>query len=314
MKKINSCWIVTEAGLTGTLNQCLGVTDHLHVTPVIKQIGLRQPWKSLSPWLGLESACTFTGDELAPPWPDLVIAAGRKAVSAARYIKKKSGGKTFTVFLQDPRIHPHAFDLVAVPAHDDLRGDNVIVTPATPNRITQQALTRARQEFSALKNITAPRVAVLIGGSSRTHELTPAVTQDLANQLKKLSDDGYGLMITASRRTDDACRKILRDSMAGTEAYLWDGTGANPYTGFLAWADYIIATGDSASMLSDAASTGKPVYMVPLPGGSPRFDRLYDALQQRGILRVFEGTLVPYAYTALSDAAMVAEEIKKRMG
>ena len=101
--------------------------------------------------------------------------------------------------------------------------------------------------------------------------------------------------------------------MANTNAYLWNGEGENPYYGFLAWADYIIVTADSASMISEAATTGKPVYMVDLAGGSARFDKLHAALLRNGIIRTFAGTLQDYSYTPLDDATMVAEEIRMRL-
>ena len=311
---MTSCWIITEERLTGTENQCLGIAEALGVKPVIKHIRLRQPWKTLSPWLGFECACTFTGDELAAPWPDLVIAAGRKAVAAARYIKKKNP-RTFAVFLQDPRISPRHFDLVAVPEHDRLRGDNVIVTQAAPNRITPALLAEARQKFSALlEPLPAPRVAVLIGGNSKRHKMTPPVTERLATQFHSLAGQGFGLMVTTSRRTGGENRKIFETRFRGHDGiYLWDGTGDNPYHGFLAWADYIIVTADSTSMISEAATTGKPVYMAALKGGSARFDRLHNNLLNKGIIRNFKGKLEPYSYTPLNDAAMVAEEIQKRM-
>lgn len=307
-----SCWIVTEEGLTGTENQCCGVAEALGLSPVIKRIGLRQPWKTLSPWLGFECARTFTGTPLVPPWPDLVIAAGRKAPAAINYIKKQNR-ETFMVFLQNPRISPHHFDLVAAPAHDGLRGDNVIATQATPNMITPALLAEAKVKFAPLlEPLPAPRVAVLIGGNSKTHRMTSEIASRLAGQLKALADNGHGLMITASRRTPPECRNILQGSL-GEDGLFWNGTSSNPYHGFLAWADYIIVTEDSASMISEAATTGKPVYTVPLEGGSARFGRLHNTLLHGGTIRKFEGKLEPYDYTPLNDAAMVAGEIRKRM-
>ena len=308
------CWVITEDGLTGTENQCLGVADALGITPIVKRINLRQPWKTLSPWLGFECACAFTGDELAAPWPDLVIAAGRKAVAAARTIKKQNP-RTFVVFLQNPRISSRHFDLVAAPAHDRLRGENVIVTHAAPNRITPARLSDARQKFSALlEPLPVPRVAVLIGGSSKTHKMTPPVAERLATQLYTLAGQEFGLMVTTSRRTGEENRKILLARLGRQpNIHIWDGHGENPYHGFLAWADYIIVTADSASMLSEAATTGKPVYMAALEGGSARFDRLHNNLLDKGVIRNFKGKLEPYGYTPLNDAAMVAEEIHKRM-
>jgi mitochondrial fission protein ELM1 len=93
-KTLNS-WIVTE-GMIGTENQCLGVAEALGITPTVHRITLRQPWKTLSPYIGCEKANTFI-PPFEGPWPDLLIASGRKSIAASRYIKRMSEGKTFTV-------------------------------------------------------------------------------------------------------------------------------------------------------------------------------------------------------------------------
>ncbi len=300
-----TCWVVTE-GIAGTENQCIGIAEALGVDPLVRRVRLRWPWSLLSPYLGLEQAWTFS-PALEPPWPDLLIASGRKSVAAARYIKNKSGGKTYTAQIQDPRIRPDCFDLVAVPEHDRLRGANVMVTKATPNRISAERLAKAREQFDLFSSVKSPRVAVLIGGSSKAYRMGENLMRRLAGQLADLD---AGLMITASRRTGEANRKILEQALAGKDAYIWDGTGDNPYFGLLGWADYILVTADSSSMLSEAASTGKPVYMIGLEGGSPKFERLHENLKRHGAVRVFSGKLEePWSYTPFKDAAEIAERI-----
>jgi len=287
-----TCWVLTE-GMIGTENQCVGIAEALNLTPTIKKIGLRQPWKSLSPWLGFETSHTFT-TALESPWPDLLIASGRKSIAAARYIKKQSKGQTFTVQVQDPKTNPDQFDLVAVPYHDALRGDNVIVTAGAPNKITAQKLEQAKENFAPLFSpLSAPRVAVLIGGNSRTHKLTSEITQKLCAQLAHLN---ASLMITTSRRTGAENLKIIENELTSEDNFIWDGTGDNPYLGMLA---------------SDAGTTGKPVYMIPLEGSSPRFNRLYNHLQKIGVLREFDGNLAPRTYEPLNDAQRVADAIKE---
>jgi uncharacterized protein len=303
-----SCCIITE-GIAGTENQCVGIAEALGVPYEIKQIKLRQPWKSLSPFLGFETPGSFI-PRLEPPWPDLVIAGGRKAIAAARFIKKASHGKTFIVFVQDPRINPKHFDLVIAPEHDPVRGENVFVTTASPNRITESKLQNAKEKFPAFGELKSPRVAVLIGGDSKAHKLTPDIMQRLASQLKGLNT---GLMVTTSRRTGKANERILKNALSGTGAFIWDGTAENPYFAMLAYADYIIVTSDSVSMLSEASTTGKPVYMVKLEGGSSRLDKLHKNLMDKGITRLFEGKLQDWTYTPLQDAQKAAEEIKKRL-
>lgn len=300
------CWVVTE-GMAGTENQCIGVAEALGIEPQIRRIKLRQPWKSFSPWLGCESATTFE-ENLEAPWPDIVIASGRKSIAAARYIKKQNP-QTFLVQIQDPRINPREFDLVAVPAHDPAKGENVITTLGAPNRITDEKLAAAKTRFAHLEKIRGPRIAVLIGGTSKAYTMTPEITRDLAGKLKSL--DG-GLMITASRRTGEANRKIIEDTLKGTDAYIWDGTGENPYLGFLAWADIIMVTADSTSMLSEAATTGKPVYIIALEGGAKRLDLMHKNMVEAGVARFFKASLEEWTYEPLRDAAKVATEIRRR--
>ena len=310
------CWVVTE-GMAGTENQCLGVAEALDTTPIVKRIALRQPWKSLSPWLGSETDKIFLpiGDKLLPPWPDVALVAGRKAIAAARYIKKESRGKTLVVFLQDPRISSSQFDLIAVPEHDRLRGPNVIVTAAAANRITPERLEYEREAFSdAFEPLPAPRIAVLIGGDSRAYKMTETVTRKLAMQLRALALDGrYSVMVTTSRRTGAANQAILDEALLDTPAWVWDGLSDNPYFGFLGWADVILVTADSVSMMSEAGTTGKPVYMIPLEGGHPRITKFHQNMMARGVLRVFDGVVENWTYPPLNDAALIAGEIKKRL-
>jgi mitochondrial fission protein ELM1 len=305
-----TCWIVVEDHLTGTKNQCLGVAEALGVTPIIKNVALRQPWKTLSPWLGFEQSYTFSAP-LEAPFPDLVIAAGRKSVAASRYIKKASGGKTFTVQLQNPKASSGQFDLVAAPLHDDVKGNNVLHTDGAPNRITPALLMAAKEEFAKqFSSLPSPRVAVMIGGNSKTHTLTSERTHKLVEELNALD---ASLMITASRRTGVENETILRKGLKKDYIYFWDGTGANPYMGMLAWADFILVTEDSVSMLSDAGTTGKPTYWIDMDGGSPRFTRFRNHLENKGVIRPFSGNLESWNYEPLADAKHIADAICARI-
>lgn len=312
---MTTCWVVTERGLTGTENQCLGVAQALGLTPVLKRISLREPWRTFSPYIRIANGMAFdrSSDKLEAPWPDLLIASGRKSVAASLFVKKMSGGKTFTVQVQDPRVSRNLFDLVAVPAHDPMRGPNVIVTDAAPNRITAQRLVEAAHRFeNVLAHLPRPRVAVLIGGNSKVHSLTPTVMGDFGETLRKLAENGAGLMVTASRRTGDENLQILQAWLKDTGAYVWDGKGENPYEAFLADADHIIVTADSVSMASEAATTGKPVYRVDLLGGSKRFDAFHRHLEKLGVTKPFDGTLDCWPYQPLNDAQKVADAIRAR--
>lgn len=303
-----SCMIITE-GIAGTENQCIGVAEALGLEPRIKRIKLREPWKSLSPWLGFESWWAFD-PLLFPPWPDLLITSGRKSIAASRYIKKMSDGQTFTLHIQDPKVPPSHFNIVAVPKHDELRGKNVLVTIATPNRVTEQRLREAKLQFKELTPHKKPCVAVLIGGNSKTHKITDSIAQKIVSQLLALDASLY---ITVSRRTPEKIRALLAEKLKGEHIYFWNGEGENPYFAFLGFADYILVTNDSASMLSEAATTGKPVYSIPLQGSSEKFARFYKYLKQSGAMRIFEGKLESWEYEPLQDAQKIAEAVEKSL-
>lgn len=301
-----NCWIVTE-GMAGTENQCLGVADALDVAPIVHRITLRQPWKMLTPHLPFEHSWTFI-PALHGPWPDLLITSGRKAIAAARYIKKQNS-QAFVVHLQDPRCNTNIFDLIAVPHHDALRGDHVIVTDGAPNRITPRKLAAAPHPSPSDK----PSVGVIIGGDSKTHRLTRSVMEDIATDLQFIARR-HKVLATVSRRTNPALVPILKDALEHTDAFVWDGAGDNPYFGILAHADWLLVTNDSASMLSDAATSGKPVYLLPLEGRSRKFERLYARFKELGIARDYDGVLENWAYTPLADAQKIADSIRKASG
>lgn len=309
------CWVVTE-GIAGTENQCIGVAEAMGIAPVVKRIKLRFPWKQLSPWLDIGHGFSLAAgsDEITPPWPDLILASGRKAIGIGRHIKRQSGGKSFLVNIQDPRLDPAKFDLVIVPQHDKTRGKNVLVTTAGLHRVTPQKLAEGVEAWrNKLATLPSPRVAVMIGGNSRAHTMTLENTDGLAERLQHLAAHGYGVMVTASRRTGADNTRLLREKLSGNNVFFWDGTGDNPYFGFLGLADYIIVTEDSVSMTSEAISTGKPVYIAELTGGAARLNAFHRLLQEQGFTRPFTGELQAWSYDPPNDTIKVAEKIRAEM-
>jgi uncharacterized protein len=311
-----SCWVLTE-GHIGMVNQAVGLAEAMGLEPDIKRIAVRAPWKYLPPrlWLGALSAAGPGGDRLAPPWPDLVIRCGKRSVAPALAIRRASGGRTVAVHIQTPPVDPRRFDLVVAPAHDGLIGENVFVTQAAVHRVTPARLEAAATRFApSLAHLPRPLVAVLIGGSNGRHRLTPDVMARVAGQLAALCRDrGVGLAVTPSRRTGAENEAILRDRLKGLQAVIWDGTGVNPYFGYLGLADAVVVTADSVSMVSEAISTGKPVYVVDLPGASRRIDMFHGALREAGITRRFDGQLDSWTYTPPDDTARAAAEIWRRI-
>jgi mitochondrial fission protein ELM1 len=178
--------------------------------------------------------------------------------------------------------------------------------------VTPEKLAEAAAEWeSRLSAVPRPRIAVLIGGNNKVFRLDVAVLTRLADDLAAIARAGHGLLVTPSRRTGKEGERLLRERLAGLPAFVWDGSGDNPYFGFLALADAVIATGDSVSMVSEAAATGKPVHVVHLPGGSAKFRRFHESFARAGITRPFAGRIERWSYDRVNDTDRAAAAIRR---
>ena len=306
-------WVLTD-GRPGHISQTLGLAEALSPDPIVKCLGLRSPYKQASPFLGWANGRALTPDSpsIAPPWPTLIITSGRSALPVALGIRRASGGRTKLVNVQDPGFFRRRFDLIVVPEHDNLDGPNIMSTAGALGRVTPARLAEAAAQFApTLTHLPHPRVAVLIGGANAVFTTPPAVVNRIAQDLGEIAADGASLMITFSRRTGPAMETAIRTALTGTNAAIWDGSEDNPYFAYLALADHILVTEDSASMVSEAAVTGKPISILKLEGGSPKFTRFHAAMAARGATRAFHGHLHDWDYEPVDETARAAERVRQ---
>jgi mitochondrial fission protein ELM1 len=310
-------WILTE-GHAGMESQCRGLSEALGLDPVVKRVRVRPPWDWLSGrlWPRPLAALTRDSDRLEPPWPDIVIGCGNVSAPLAVAIKRASGGATRIVHIQNPKMDPALFDFLVAPRHDRLAGENVFTTRAAVHGVTAEKLATAANAWRAkFASLPRPLVAILIGGPNRRHKMTSEVVERLAAELIALKlKYGAGLAITPSRRTGAVNIATLRERLSGPDVYLWDAEGPNPYLALLALADAIVVTADSVSMTSEACATGKPVYVVELPGRSRRIGQFHEMLRTDGVTRRFAGTLEAWTYAPLDDTERAAAAICARLG
>ena len=309
-----SCWVVSD-GRAGIEIQCRGLAETLGLAHGVKRVRGEWPWRWLPPrfwWRALERI--DANEPLTARWPDLVIGTGRMAVAVNRAIKRASGGRSFVVQIQDPRIDPVTFDMIVVPRHDRLEGPNVFKTQGSLHGLTEAKLAAAAAEHEALvAELPRPRVTVLVGGNSRVHRMGEALARRLGARLAALCrDGGASLLVAPSRRTGAANTRILRDALAGLPAHVWDGGGANPYQAYLGLADAFIVTEDSVNMLCEAAFTGKPVHTFPVDGGTAKFKTFHANMRAAGIARPFTGALEHWTYPPLRETKTVAAEVRRR--
>ncbi|MFN3522036.1 MAG: mitochondrial fission ELM1 family protein [Phenylobacterium sp.] len=311
-------WAVSD-GRAGIEAQVLGLAEAIArrrpAETLVKRVAWkgragRRPWW-LVPW---PMRALDPSSAIAPPWPDIWLAAGRATLPLSLRVRRWSRGRTFVVQTQDPRTPLQPYDLVIPPMHDRLSGENVLPIVGAPNRLTPERLRADLVRFEAMiAPLPHPRAAVLIGGKSKAFDLSPERAAAMARQIEDaVRDAGGSILLTFSRRTPDAARAILAARLRDLPGVIWDGEGENPYFAFLAAADCILATEDSTNLATDAAATGKPVFILKMDGRSEKFRLFHQELERLGVSRPFEGALHGWTYAPLAETDRAAAEILRR--
>lgn len=255
-------------------------------------------------------------EQMKPPWPDIWIAAGRRSIPYSRLVKKLSAGRTLVVQTQNPKVGLGAFDLVIPPEHDGVAAaPNVFPIIGPPVWFSKSRIQDAHDRFANLRAASGQKVLVSIGGDSKNHRMTDANISAIEGALQRLAP-GRSVWITVSRRTPEHARvrfRRLASTLPGS--VFWENEerdGPNPYVAFLSMCDLAMVTCESANMIADPAFFGKPVYLLKLDGGSPRFDKLHQGFIAQGAARWFTGSLQIWTYDPIREAARAADEIVKR--
>lgn len=312
---MSTTWAVSD-GRDGNARQATALAEALDAdaTPITLQP--RAPWRWIAPRSapgamhgfgpGFASACVHP--------PSLAIGCGRQAALATRLLR---GRDARVVQILDPRIDPRHWDWVVAPAHDRLRGTNVIHTLGSLHPVDDLWLARARQAFPTLGDLPAPRTVLLVGGPSKHAALGDGEFDALLQRLAaQASGEGGSLLAIASRRTPRSWRDAMARVGRDVPGIRWRdaGDGANPYAGALAWADLIVCTPDSVNMLSEAAATLAPVFVWAPQRVTGRLRGFLDALRPSGRVRDADDALAPFAAAPLRETARVATLLRQRLG
>ncbi len=291
--------------IAGLRAQAIGLAEAAGFAPDVRTLppasGLSRLWRAPP------------ADAVAEPLPRLIIGCGGAGARLAASLRRP-GVKA--VAIQHPRMSLTNFDLVFAARHDGISGPNVIITRNALHGATQARLAMEAEKWRPVfGQLGRPLVAVLLGGSNGRYRFGPAEAKLLAAQLAEMMvKDGARLAITPSRRTAPEAVTVLRDALAPRGAWIWDGSGNNPYFGMLALADAIIVTADSVSMVSEAVATAAPVMLARLPGKSARIGAFMDAMIADGRVQDFAGRLKIWDTAPLDDTPAAGEELRRRLG
>ncbi|KAK1310131.1 hypothetical protein QJS10_CPA08g01399 [Acorus calamus] len=298
--------VVIGNGFAGAENQCvglfraLGLSDRqsLYVNLFFKVKNSSTLWLQQSPQEG----------------PLLVVASGRDTITLASSIRRLAPHNVFVVQIQHPRMQLDRFDLVVTPQHDYYSltpsGQQEIpqflkrwITPREPPSrnvgLTVGALHQAdsvalrvaaARWHDELAPLPKPLLVVNIGGPTCHVKYGTDLAKELAEKLQNVLASCGSVRISFSRRTPLKVSSVISKEIGDhPKVYIWNGEEPNPHMGHLAWADAFIVTADSISMLSEACSTGKPVYVIGSERCKWKFSAFHKVLRERGVVRKFTG-------------------------
>ncbi|WP_437192943.1 mitochondrial fission ELM1 family protein [Planctomicrobium sp. SH527] len=312
------CWALTE-GAAGMMSQVRGLAQAIGLPYELKTIEMRLPWKKLWPGIIPIHNGMFPNQD----WrrcdvpPRLVISCGRQGMMGALLLKKELGDRVYTVHLQDPKINSRRFDLVVAPEHDGAKGTNVLCTKGALHPVTPAVLQAAANSTAAagLSGLRPGFVAVLLGGPNKCYDFSVGSLEKLVEQLKAMvQTHDVDLVVLPSRRTPEDVRQQFLQAF-GDRHCVWTGATENPYMAALALCSQAVVTGDSVSMISEAASTEKPVHVFHLPERrvSKRFRRFHQEFAACGITRPFVGRLDQWTYRSPNPTQQIADFVIEQL-
>lgn len=318
-------WVLGDHRV-GNTNQAIALAQELGLKYEVKNI--KYNFLSKLPNFFLQLSPLHVTDEVLrtlknTPFPKIIISSGRRTAPLALYLKEKSGNKLKVVQIMRPDIDSKNFDLLVLPQHDNVNqlNSNIIrIIGALSNsgtKILNGAL-ELDKNYPEVKNF----IAVLVGGDTKNHKLTEFESKLFANTLSTITNNhSCPLFFSFTRRTSEITKNIIRN-MFPWPHIIYDPTTdenrQNPYYGMLGRAEFIICTGDSVSMCSEVASTGKPFYIY-CPQDFKIIEKHRFFIQQLvdiGVAKKLEtniSLLEDYSYPPLNEVMKVADFIKAEL-
>ena len=232
-------------------------------------------------------------DELAAPWPDLILTIGRRPSSAALWIQEQSGGRTRIVLVGKPSGAIGPYDLVVASAEQFLPPLPTVMTIGLPlMRVDPAAVAAGASEWAPrFADLPRPWLAVLLGGPTGPFLFDKPLAQRVLNAVRDHGEQERGTaFVVTSRRTPQAVVDSLRDGLpANARLFAWgDAAAGNPYAALLGLADAALVTADSISMQTEVARQGLPLGIMPL---ATRWWGALDRRRRRALRQLSTGPL-----------------------
>ena len=305
--------LLLTQGMHGMVSQVEGLAKALDLSYKHQKIELKSFWNMIPPKITPISEKLVKNKFVCDC--KVIISCGRKSVIPSIALKKRLGNQIFNIHIQDPKISFQHFDLIISPKHDNLKGENIINTTGAIHYLTKKEIMDNSSYLGIEKDKRKELVAFVIGGPNKYYKYSEKQIHELFNKVKTLfTPDKFKIIVIPSYRTPENILKMAFNTF-NVDHHVVKTIDKKAYLSALAISNYIVVTCDSTSMISEAAITGKPVYVAMMKSLKPtgRFKKFYSQLRDLGITRELENSVESWSYNKLNEVARIAPIVKAKM-
>ena len=304
--------LLTE-GMHGMISQVEGLAKALDIDFTHHKVELNSFWKLIPPKFTPISNLTFNSFDTKDF--DIIISCGRKSVIPSICLKKNSKKKVYNIHIQDPKVSLKNFDFIIAPEHDGLTGENVILSKGSIHYLTNEEIINNREYLSKRLNKDKEYLSLIIGGPNKYYDYSEHNIKKVFDKVKKiLEKNNLQAIIIPSMRTP---KKVidLSETYFGQDHLVIKDIDKKAYLSSLSLAKYIVVTCDSTSMISEAALTGKPIYIAEIPAkiNDYRFRKFRDLFSKLNIVKNLDDKIEIWNYQILDESNRIAKEIKRKI-
>ena len=305
--------ILLTEGMHGMISQVEGLAKALDLDFTHHKVELDNFWKLLPPKLTPISQKVFK--KLNTDDFDVIISCGRKSVIPSIYLKKNSPKKVVNIHIQDPKVSLNNFDYIIAPQHDGLMGNNVYQTNGAIHYLTQDEIDSHSDYLKSRLDLNKDYFLLVLGGPTKHYDYSEKNISNVLNIFNNLviKNNLQGIVIP-SMRTPKNIIKLSKIKLQQNSLVI-DTIDKKAYLSALSLAKYICVTCDSTSMISEAALTGKPIYVADIPTNKndQRIRKFRELFGKLNIIKKLDNSLESWDYERLDETSRVANEIKKQL-
>ena len=304
--------LLLTQGMHGMVSQTEGLAKALKLNFKHQTVKLKPIWNFIPPKLTPISENLLTEKFVCDS--KIIISCGRKSVISSVALKKRFGKDIFNIHIQDPKVSLKYFDLIISPDHDNIKGENVLNTKGSIHYLTKKEIA-SNSKYLQLSKDKKQIVAFIIGGPNKYYSYSEEQVHYIFNKIKTLfTPDKYKIIIIPSYRTPERVIKKAFNTFSFNHLVI-KKIDKKAYLSSLAISDYIIVTCDSTSMISEAAVTGKPVYMAMMKPKKSirRFKSFYSQFKELGIVKELSDTIDNWSCDKLDEVNRIAPIIRSKM-